>query len=134
MNVSFLVTIPVFTWSPTFSSDIATDFPLCRLTVAADGKQAPSSSPPGGAGGGAGGGAAGDGQQRRSTVWHSSRRHLGQHCSVNTSRPVIKGQHLGPVPHEYVVNDLDYEEKLIKDYLSLFECCTANYRNVSRIF
>ena len=37
----FIVSIPVCTSSPIFSSDILTDFPLARFTVAAAGKQPP---------------------------------------------------------------------------------------------
>ena len=43
------MTAPVWTLSPTFSSDILTDFASCRVTLAAEGKQPP---PPDGGGGG----------------------------------------------------------------------------------
>ena len=45
----FEIPIPVCTLSPIFSSDIVTDLPFSRDTLAADGKQPP---PDGGGGGG----------------------------------------------------------------------------------
>ena len=47
--------VPVFTLSPTCSSDITTEFPLSRETLAVEGKQ----TPPRGGGGGGGGGVVG---------------------------------------------------------------------------
>ena len=48
-----LISLPVLTLSPTSSSDIVTDFPFSRETLAVEGKQTP---PRGGGGGGGGGG------------------------------------------------------------------------------
>ena len=43
------MSLPVFTLSPVSSSDIVTDLPFSRVTLAIDGKQPP---PPDGGGGG----------------------------------------------------------------------------------
>ena len=124
MKVSSMI-IPVCTWSPTFNSDISTDFPQCRLTLAPDGKH-PALSP--GASGGAVAVAASE-QQRKPTVWHSRSVHLGQHCSVNTARPVIKEQQPGPPPQQYSSpRDCgDREYMSTGAFISMLYCSLWNY-------
>ena len=63
--------VPVCTWSPIFNSDIVTDFPFSRLTVASAGKHDDDD----GGGGGGGGGLVGIGislhmQQLLESVGH----------------------------------------------------------------
>ena len=53
MDETKCMALPVCTLSPVCSSDIVTDFPSIRVTLAFDGKQPP---PPDGGGGGGGGG------------------------------------------------------------------------------
>ena len=49
------MSLPVCTLSPISSSDIVTDFPFSRFTLAVDGKQPPPPDDDGGGGGGVGG-------------------------------------------------------------------------------